>query len=69
MPHPEGEALHDHETIRWMVGRILKNGYITEADKREFYLSQIDLVPSPPINRFRAPFSIIRIFQMVVLAF
>jgi hypothetical protein len=48
MPHPESEIALDREDTRWMVGRILKNGYITEPDKREFYLSQIDLEKQKP---------------------
>lgn len=34
----EGE-LPGGEELRWIVGRILKNGYITQRDAKEFYLS------------------------------
>jgi|GEM_PF-3442400 len=42
MPHVEWAEQLDPENLRWMISRILKNGYITESDKREFYLSQIE---------------------------
>jgi len=42
VPHIEGLENFNRDELRWMVSRILKNGYITENDKREFYLSHID---------------------------
>jgi hypothetical protein len=38
-PNLHKNNLPPEEELRWIVGRILKNGHITQREAREFYLS------------------------------